>query len=580
MKIHLAKHQISEASSVGARDIPLAYVDTKDSTFEAKFRLEKDFATETSTLVRAYHKLPDSSTILFDENAQPIKDASIRRQGAYYIYEPSNAKEFTPANFTAHALIQRRMTYSSSDQYDFKIGVLDPSKELPLCTKLIGIFGDAYRRGDCPPNVRANGGAMTPQTLLNATENDSDFIFVEGDPDKKPHGLNIATVLKKHVNVWVSAESLECLEKADPEIAYQEGILSSAYHPSARELLPERTFNTKKHLDSFPPADYNYSHPYPDVMIVEKPRGGFLIVTPKELLDNCGKNIKLIYDVLLFVFFKSYQESLSAFSWITDEPVDYVAYSQTPLNLHHKTINLEALLYNEGYDLRNQYRLIEVVSSNPGVSFINMAPNKDLFFRKTASTSDADPVKPANAISYLTTKDTVVIYEQDEVYLMTSRVPLTSKTLPGGCCVVVGPVHDSIRCIYSDEPQELIVPNINMVWFVCTKRGNALSTNTFSLVEQGEYSLAKDGYKVAEVRVVPHYDAKLIDVRTPGGGLPAGERDVYNLMDIGNVYGRPYRIGSTLIVRLPLKLRKHKDKIMAAVKKHIAAGEYPVLIFE
>ena len=30
MKIHLAKHQISEASSVGARDIPMAYVDTKD----------------------------------------------------------------------------------------------------------------------------------------------------------------------------------------------------------------------------------------------------------------------------------------------------------------------------------------------------------------------------------------------------------------------------------------------------------------------------------------------------------------------------------------------------------------------
>ena len=65
-----------------------------------------------------------------------------------------------------------------------------------------------------------------------------------------------------------------------------------------------------------------------------------------------------------------------------------------------------------------------------------------------------------------------------------------------------------------------------------------------------------------------------------GGGLPEQLPDDYNMMDIGNLNGRPYRLGSTNIIHLPMAYKKYKDKIEDAVNLHAASGEYNIIVFD
>jgi hypothetical protein len=88
------------------------------------------------------------------------------------------------------------------------------------------------------------------------------------------------------------------------------------------------------------------------------------------------------------------------------------------------------------------------------------------------------------------------------------------------------------------------------------------------------------GYLIADVHISVKQRPQVIDTRVYGGGVPIKEENNYDCIDIGNVIGRPYRLGSTLIIRLPKRLKDYERIITKAVKEHIAAGEYPVILFE
>jgi hypothetical protein len=92
--------------------------------------------------------------------------------------------------------------------------------------------------------------------------------------------------------------------------------------------------------------------------------------------------------------------------------------------------------------------------------------------------------------------------------------------------------------------------------------------------------MRNNGYIVAEIHIGIEQKPQVIDTRVYGGGVPVGEEDNYDCIDIGNISGRPYRLGSTVIIKLPRRLKEHEDIITEAVKEHVAAGEYPVILFE
>ena len=72
----------------------------------------------------------------------------------------------------------------------------------------------------------------------------------------------------------------------------------------------------------------------------------------------------------------------------------------------------------------------------------------------------------------------------------------------------------------------------------------------------------------------------LTDMRIRGGGLPEDMPDNFNLLDIGHIYGRPYRKANTLVFTLPKKYEIYKDEILKAIDKYKVAEDYVAIFFE
>jgi len=576
MKIYLPNHKIAAVPFVSPQEIPIAYVDTKDVEYKVKFSIEEDFAEDSSSIMRPYQVVESENIILFDKDKNIIKNSGFRRRGNTVLYEPPGAREFSPSTFTCNAFIKRRATYSSEKLYDIKIGTAEKDTKIPLASKLISIFGNAYKKGLCPPNIKVNGGAISRESMIDAANDNADFVFVETSDGTNFSGLNINTLLDKNINVWISSSQWGQSPGDPPRTLVQEGSMNSFYVNTPRKKISKYRFTTQEKIESLK-DNCSYSFPYEDVMLIEKKNKGFVVVTPSDFIENCGDNVKVIYDVLCYIYFNAYKKSRKISSWITNEPVDFAAYSYQKIEALHKTILLDNLIDNSA--LNDNYKLLGISVQPSEVKYIGIGPNKELLFRKTDKIS-VDQKKNDDDISYLTSKNTIVFYGKLDAYNTKTRVNLASKKTKNGLSVVIQSVINSDKSIWIDEEVILDIPDIRLIWFICAKSGTTNIPSSFTLIEQSEYSLSKHGHKIAEARVETDRNTKIVDTRVYGGGLPAKEKDDYDLIDIGNVYGRPYRLGSTLIIRLPKRLKPHENKIKQAVLKHIAAGEYPIFVFE
>ena len=578
MKINLPNHEIKDVTHVSNGDIPLAYIDTTDASHDVKFELMEGFATDSSRKVSPYETFYDSSTILFNSDKEPLTDIVFKRFGNEYAYEPKGAIEFKPLYFDAGAVIRRTMTYDSSRIYNMKVGVLEDDVNLPFSAIMISAFGDAYKRGICPANIRVNGGAMTTPSLIAAASSQSDFLFLQSSDGVEVGDVDKDAALNKHINLWISAENFTDLFKEnDVTTPTQEGQLCSFYTKTDRTKISSTIFDQSKTSSSYSDDDYTYSYPYEDVLILEKEGYGYIVITPKEFLEeNLGSNTKIIYDVLMSIYMKSWRKTSTVNTWITDSVVDAMAYNYSQIKRYHKKIELKDLLED---DLNTgEYKLISITTSTTDVSFVSIVED-ELFFRKT-KTASKDPEKSDSAISFLSSSGNVYIYTDADVNFVTSRASLSSELANGDIVVTLEPLSDSEKKVYIKEAQSLTVPSISKTWLVCATPCTSVTQSVISLVDKDEYSSIRDGWEIAEITITPKYNTQLTDLRTSGGGLPYGEPNDYNLIDIGNINGRPYRIGSTLIIRMPKKYEIYKDRIEAAVNQHISACEYPVIIFE
>ena len=69
-------------------------------------------------------------------------------------------------------------------------------------------------------------------------------------------------------------------------------------------------------------------------------------------------------------------------------------------------------------------------------------------------------------------------------------------------------------------------------------------------------------------------------MRQLGGGLSEDEEDNYELLDIGHMNGRPYRIGGALVLTMPTKYKPYEDLIQKAIDKYKVAEDYIAIIFK
>lgn len=584
---------------MGLKEIPLAFVNTDDSEYSVDVKLNPEFAQDKMTQVKPYDVFTDDNPYFFDKNGNILTNISLKRRNSQYIYEPKSMTEYDlnveTSRFGCTALIKRNMTYSNTNKYNIKIGIAEEGSGLDFANQLISIFGDANKRGKCPANITINDGNMIPQSLIANMLEENDFFIAHSTDgthivkDGSSAKLDIDGMLEKHVNVWLSVDEFgDVLQKVEADANTDQYLARYFAEPQLyinQEYSIDTSytyrFDTSVTHPNFPNDTYKYTYLHPAVLLLEKADCGFVIVTPAALLNdfnNMKRNIALIYEILMNVYMQSYYESAEETSWITDEPVDYIYGQENKSNARHKRINLTKMLADSGAD--EDYMLVKVDTTNPYVLFGGLTADKDMLFYKVANKTDIP--KNAGEVSYLTTKQTVVNYSPEDIYTAESKAKIDYEVVDSNVTITLHPFHSSAHKINFTKDSTLKLESKKQIYCLCTLESSPQIQNIIKLVDKNSYEQQPElyGQCIATVKVITKPSVKTYDIRINGGGLPEDQPDDYNMVDIGHMDGRPYRVGSTMIIRLPKALKSHEDKITDAVNKHIAAGVYPVLIFE
>lgn len=589
MKIEVSKHDIRETENVGLKEIPLAFIDTNDSEYDVDVKLNPEFSKDKKSQVKPYDVFADDSPFFFTNDGKLLKDTKLKRKNDKYIYEPSSIKEYSPATFACSILIKRNMQYRNNVLYSLRVGVAEEGIGLDFSNKLIAIFGDAYKRGICPANILINDGNMIPQSLIANTIEANDFMIINSadgittTKDKNVGKIDIDSMLDLHTNVWLSVDDFAgVLKVADTdEHAVPQRLSETQLFANKDYAIDEKktyTFDADGEHSNFPRSKYRYSLLHPSILIMERADKGFVIVTPSVLFKDLAKNAALIYEILMNIYLRSYYESPQVTSWITDAPVDYIAGQENKLNAKHKTINIDSMLNDS--KAGDDYTIVKINSTNPNVLFAGMTGAKDLLFYKIGSHTDVE--KTDAEISYFTTKSSIVNYKPEDIYESEKKAEMESVVVNNDIVVTVHPFHSSKHKINFEKDCTFRLASKQQEYCICTKESSPDIQNVIRLVDKQAYEQDQNAYGIliASIKVFTKPATTTYDIRIEGGGLPEKYPDNYNMVDIGHINGRPYRVGSTVIIRLPKALKKHEEKIMKALNQHIAAGDYPVLIFE
>ena len=578
MKIYPSFHTVRETDKVQPKDIPLSYI--SNDHVETEIVVAKEPIASNGNKVSSampYEPFDSADAYLFNEHGERMEVATmLQRVGDEYLFVPQNAIEFSPTRFSFSVLVKKDMTFLNNKEYNIKVACVDG--ESRLSERLISIFGDAPRRGLSPLNVSINNQDVSVESLFNSSFEENDMVFIESDDgvhygDNKEMPINFDAILDDHTDIWLSVKSFgDMIENTEAE-EFELG--SASVYRDIIYKIPgyNKKFNMELMHDAF--KDYRYINLFNGgcpILLLEKPKKGYVLVAEESFFKNVAQNVRLIYELLVGIFLISYYRSPEKNIWITDAAVDYIALKESRFGMNHEKVTLDEVLYNTDYDIGPEYALIEVWTSSPDVIFQGITKDGVILFTKTGMSPD--PKKEEGYVSTYTTKQTVMHYRKQSINKVESDLVVNPFYTETGNYISIQPYRSTSLKIYSKEEQVLRVPEEHSEYVLSCK------DSIFKLIPEKFYNPLTDGLKIATVRVIQNRVVKNYDMRILGGGLPEGEEPNFNLLDIGHIDGRPYRVGSAMIITLPKRLEPYKDIITKTVNRHVTSGDYPIILFE
>lgn len=259
--------------------------------------------------------------------------------------------------------------------------------------------------------------------------------------------------------------------------------------------------------------------------------------------------------------------------------MDYINDSARKFNKRHETINLTRMLNGLVDNLvdKSGYVLDSVETDTNNVSFIGISKNKDLSFMKVNQLNDIK--KSTDETSYLTSKKTVINYMKSNLWQINTPANVEYNITEDRVYVTLKPFVNYQYGVCLTEDTTFLIPDNNNKYVISVKKSTPGITNKVLLTDMDEYEERTDGAAIAYITIRSNKASRVYDVRIAGGGIPKTAPDDYEMIDIGHPYGRPYRVGSTIVIKLPAAYKNHEDIIMAEIKKHVCAGDYPILVF-
>ena len=636
MKIYPSKHRIKQvAGSNIDRDItvPLAYVNNENTTYKISRKVNDAFSATTKKEVLPNQKLDNENVLLFDEYGNPANSSTvINRIDENYYYYPNNMIEFTPLQFSYKVTAKKEFSYSISKKFNMNITCLDDMERMYFINRISKILMAPSKKNGLPNNITINKDSTNLESFKYIDYDNTDFIILESNdglnynfvPDEiydekdeiqfgAAQTIAYNTFFEANINTWIVAD-----EHYKYPITHGFGCDVVLKSPMVSKT---KKFHVKDYYNINDPAFKGltihnlFENDICPILLIEHANQAFEILCSAEIFaeENINSYKTLIYEVLMYVYCNSYKTSKYVNEYITYSLPDYEVKSNQ-LNkktsfVSNKNLNDLLRISSGNFTICN----IDIVDNNEslatpnddltntvdGITCRGISNNRLVFHLNdnpdyVATSVYQEPQKPTGWKSiYYNGK---IYYLEQIHYLMETNVGKNQDEenklflIENGVDLIVRlyPFKSSKYGLNITKDIRLIIPFIKTTVRGVERVKNEsytvfmdLKSKTLDFCYESEYQESEDKVYIAIVTIEEvKSDQYLTDMRLKGGGLPEDMPDNFNLLDIGHIYGRPYRQANTLVITLPKKYEPYKKEILDIVEKYKVAEDYTILFFE
>ena len=596
MKIYPAPHQVLPTKKPRFLDIPVAHIEKEYTPSKINLVPEEGFTSKKERYLAPHQEFTNNNFLIFNESHEPVK-ADIRYQNHRYVYEPDKAQEFMPETFSFSALIKRKDTLLPNRDYDMRIGILEQENAKQSAQSLISIFGNAPYRGLSPANVKVNGRDTNPENLINTDSENLDFLFiatVDGSYTKDgATRLDYNKLMNNHCNLWITVTKdgmSGIFDDNEKFKSYTTHYITRSgdkfVFATTGELQTGSEYGVAveygAELPALPRTENYYRFDATagqvPLLIIEKPNYGFVIVSHENLFNSATLSTyaPYIYNILTTVYLNSYVETNQNEAWIADDVVDYMGSLDMPFRKTHPNINLNDMVHQVNSSVL-YYTLLGFATTSKNVIFDTQDSSGMIHFRKLVKT---DPTKDIDATSVYTTQHTIIQYKKPKVMMIESKLSYATQIDEfNNCYFSIEPFVSSKYRLHVTKAQRFKIPDIEKTYALFALPVSFNEESELELVEESEWKSMGAAVKICTVQVAFDGDPAAYDIRMLGGGIPEGYTD-FEMFDIGNLNGRPYRIGTGAVVKLPKAYKPYKSEILAAINKYKIAADQFYIIFD
>ena len=337
------------------------------------------------------------------------------------------------------------------------------------------------------------------------------------------------------------------------------------------------------------------------VLILEYDNQGFIVISSYTMFDDMNLYEKFMYEVMMYVYCNTYVSTDYNEEWITYSLPNYEVinnlYTAKNSFVSKKSISSQlgsqgsynlvgidivdnnTTTLDTGYDLDNTVGAIKCIGQNNG---------KPVFVVDGTLDGYTEPDKPEGWKSVYCNG---YVYYLDKLYYLIEQ-DITNKIMmvesDGDLIVKLYNFKSSkfkinkqtdttLKIAFIKTEGELVHRIREAEYTVFYNRDNFKITYCYA----EDYEDKPNLYKLFNIIVQQTDDAiEIYDMRQLGGGLSEEEEDDFELVDIGHINGRPYRIAGTLVLTMPTKYKPYEEYIQKALDKYKTAEDYIAVFFE
>lgn len=560
MKIYLNKKQIADKTLLDENDISLSYLnnisvyqDTIIKYNEELLKLNKKRA------INLYEKV-DKNKLFFKENNMPAKlnkDYLIDIDGKIDVLNSSKKASYRPTVFGYKYVLERTLPFESNKEYNIKIDYTGMEHVQDLL-KTITI----------PNNVHLKNTKENPDIKYFEDEK----VYLENMKNGGyQDNCNIYIVKSSYANKIIYNKP-KIFDVRKPVLFKQsEYVIEPAWdifnHDLEMSLFPRVTYDyIKITIDHTPILIMRDRLNYKLIMLCGKE-----IFTEPRLIQFLVENIVFAYTI---GYYKVPEKSGSYLnSFISNNIIDYYYSLNNKMNSNHPNINFKNDVSKSNFiDL--SYKLVDVFTTNNDVVYDYVDYSNNVYFKKLVND---EPVKDnIDSLIYTTNQELKFIDKVNYSLYDIEQLPnISYKYDNDKLNIVVSPYYSSSLNIAKNEKTDIIINDINKNYVLYMRKTSVFNDQNFYILEENEKST---DIKIADIIIKLSNNIIPTDVRVIGGG--SSKYNNYDYIDTGNIHGRPYRVGTSMVITLPKRYEPYRDQLQKQIDKHISSAEAAIIIFK